>query len=64
MPVCPYCGKEIITLYSTQRRNLVWHDGKWLADISDNEAAVTCSACYEEIGPRDLDKLGVPNVLR
>ncbi len=64
MPECPYCGQEITTLYSSQRRDLVWYDGKWVIDISDNEAATACSACYEELGPRDLDKLNVPNILR
>ena len=64
MPVCPYCSQEITTLYSSLRRNLVWHDGKWIVDISDYDVAIACSACYEELGPKDLDKLGIPNKLR
>ncbi len=64
MPICPYCSHEITTIYSSLRRTLVSHDGKWVVDISDNEAAIACSGCYEELGPRDLDKLGVPNELR
>jgi len=64
MPVCPYCSEEITTLYSSPRRNLVWQDGKWVVDISDYEVAIVCSACYEELGPEDLNKLGVPNELR
>ncbi len=64
MPVCPYCNQEITTLYSSPRRNLVWHDGKWVVDISDNEVVIVGSACYEELGTADLNKLGVPNELR
>jgi len=64
MPVCPYCSQEITTLYSSLNRNLVWHDGKWAVDMSDGEVVIACSACYEEFGPKDLDKLGVPNELR
>ena len=64
MPICPYCSQEITTLYSSPRRDLVWHNGKWVIDISDYEAVIACSACYEELGPKDLDKLGVPSELR
>ncbi|MFC2001171.1 hypothetical protein ACFLUZ_01555 [Chloroflexota bacterium] len=42
----------------------MWYDGKWVVDISDDEAVVACSACYEELGPKDLDKLGVLIELR
>lgn len=64
MPVCPYCSQEITTLYSSSRRNLVWHEEKWVVDISDCEVTFVCSACYEELGPKDLNKLGVANELR
>lgn len=64
MSVCPYCNKEITTLYSSIKRDLVWYDGKWIADISGAEVVIACSACYEELGPRDLDKLDVPDELR
>ena len=64
MPVCPYCSQNITTLYSSLRRYFVWYDGKWVVDISDDEAVVACSVCYEELGPKDLDKLGVLIELR
>lgn len=64
MPVCPYCSQEITTLYCSLRRDLVWRDEKWVVDVSDGEAAIGCSFCYEELGPRDLHKLGVPSELR
>ncbi|MCK4784734.1 MAG: hypothetical protein KAV87_13360 [Desulfobacteraceae bacterium] len=64
MPVCPYCSHDITTLFSNSRRNLVWYDEKWLVDVSDGEVTIVCSACYEELGPKDLDKLGVPDELR
>jgi len=64
MPVCPYCSQEITTLYSSLSTNLLWHDEKWVVDVSDNEATIACSACYEELGPKDMDMLGVPNKLR
>jgi hypothetical protein len=64
MPICPYCKQEIITLYSSQKRELVWQDGKWVVDMSGDEVSIACSACYEELGLRDLDKLSVPNELR
>ncbi len=44
--------------------NLVWHDGKWVIDVSDYEVAIACPNCYEELGPKDLDKLGVLSKLR
>ncbi|MBA7644571.1 hypothetical protein ES703_52315 [subsurface metagenome] len=64
MPVCPYCSQEITTLYSNPMVNLVWHDGKWVIDVSDYEVAIACPNCYEELGPKDLDKLGVLSKLR
>ena len=64
MPVCPYCSQDITILYSSLRRDLIWHDAKWTVDTYYGEAATACSACYEELGPRDLDKLDVPNELR
>ena len=64
MIICPYCSQEITTLYSSLRSNLIWHDGKWVVDKSDDEVDIVCSACYEELGPKDLDKLGVPSELR
>jgi len=64
MPVCPYCDKEIDILYSSASRNLLWHDGKWTVDTSDGEVVIACSTCYEELGPKDLDKLSVPSELR
>lgn len=64
MPVCPYCSQEITKLYSSPRRNLVWNNGKWVIDESDYDVAIVCSACYEELGPKDLDGLHVPNELR
>ena len=64
MPVCPYCSQEITTLYSSLSRNIVWHDGKWVMDTSDDEVVIACSVCYEELGPGDLDKLSVPPELR
>jgi len=64
MTVCPSCSQEINTLYSSPRRTLLWHDGKWVVDASDYEVVIVCSACYEELGPKDLDKLTVPNELR
>ena len=64
MPVCPYCSQEITTLYSSLSRNIVWHDGKWVADTSDDEVVIACSVCYEEFGPKDLDRLNMPNELR
>lgn len=64
MPICPYCTQQITMLHSNLRRDLVWHDGRWVVDISYKEDITVCSSCYEELGPRDLEKLGVPNQLR
>jgi hypothetical protein len=64
MPICPYCGEEINALYSSLRRNLIWHDEKWLVEILDDESVIACSACYEELGPKDLDKLGITSKFR
>lgn len=63
MPVCPYCSQEITMLYSSTSKNIVWRDGKWVTDTSDYEVVIGCSACYEELGPKDLDKLNVPDEL-
>ena len=64
MPICPYCSHEIMTLYTSMTRNLIWYDKKWVVDISDDEIAIACSTCYEELGPKDLDKLRVSDKLR
>jgi len=64
MPVCPYCNQEITTLYCSLSRNLIWDGGKWVVDMSDYGVVIACSACYEEFGPKDLNKLSVPNELR
>ena len=64
MQACPYCSQTITTLYSSSRRNLLWHNGKWVIDVSDYEVAIVCSACYEELGTKDLDNVGVPSELR
>lgn len=64
MPVCPYCNLELTTLYSSTKREFVWHEGKWIVDISADEVIIACSVCYEELGPKDMDKLSVPSELR
>ena len=64
MPVCPYCSQDITTLYCSIRRILVRNDKKWDVDISDDETVIACSACREELGPKDLDELSVPSELR
>ena len=60
MPVCPYCRQEITMLFYSPRKNLLWEAGEWAIDQLDYDEAVVCSACYEELGPKDLEKLGVP----
>jgi len=64
MPVCPYCRQEVTTLYSSPRIDLVWYDGKWVIDLSNGDFTIGCSACYEELGPKDLDTLSVSAKLR
>jgi len=64
MPTCPYCGEEITLLYSCPRRDLIFYDGRWVAEASNSETNTACSVCYEELGPKDLDKLEVPNTFR
>ena len=64
MPVCPYCSQDIATLYCSIRRYLVRNDKNWDVDILDDETVIACSTCYEELGPKDLDELGVPSELR
>ncbi|HEY50925.1 MAG TPA: hypothetical protein G4O20_03875 [Dehalococcoidia bacterium] len=60
MPVCPYCGQEITMLFYSPRRNLLWDDGKWAIDQLDYDEVIVCPACYEELGPKELERLGVP----
>jgi hypothetical protein len=64
MPVCPYCGSKITKLYSNRSRDLKWQGRKWIRGISLDGAIIACSVCYEELGPKDLDKLNVANELR
>jgi hypothetical protein len=64
MPVCPYCGSKITQLYSSRSRDLKWQGRKWIMGISLDETTIACSVCYEEFGPKDLDKLNVANELR
>jgi hypothetical protein len=64
MPICPYCNEEITLLYSSPRRDLIFYNGRWVSEASNNETNAVCSVCYEELGPKDLDKLAVPNTFR
>ena len=64
MPKCPYCGSDIKQLFSSPRRDLIFCEGRWLAEASNNETNTVCSVCYEELGPGDLDRLGVPSTFR
>jgi hypothetical protein len=64
MPTCPYCGEDVTKLYSSPTIALVWQESAWTADEADKVSVIACSTCYEEMGPSDLDKLGVPAELR
>jgi hypothetical protein len=64
MPICPYCKQEVIRLYSNLRITLFWRDNICVVDNQDGENVTACSEYYEELGPRDLDKLNVPIEMR
>jgi len=64
MPKCPYCQAEIGTIYTSRTVHLKFKDGKWVEEQADRYCTYQCSNCYEEFGPKDLDKLGVPNEIR
>lgn len=64
MPICPYCNEKIALLYSSPRRDLIFYDGKWIVEASNNETNIVCPMCYEEMGPNDLDKLAIPSSFR
>jgi hypothetical protein len=64
MPECPYCKQDITKLYSSLRITLLWRDNIWVVDNEDGDEVTVCPECYEELGPKDLDKLSVPIEMR
>jgi hypothetical protein len=64
MPKCPYCHEEVVLLYSSLRQDLVYDSGKWIMKAISGDTNTVCSNCYEELGPRDLERLSVPKVFR
>ena len=60
MPMCPYCSEDISVLYASLRKDLIWQNEQWIVESLDDDTVVACSACYEEFGPKDLEKLYVP----
>ena len=64
MPQCPYCHKEIDTIYTSRTVHLKYKDGKWVEEQVDHYFTAQCPECYEEFSPEDLDKLGVPEEIR
>ena len=64
MLTCPYCIQEINELFYSPRKNLIFDSGNWDIDPSDYESVIVCPACYQELGLKDLDNLGVPQEYR
>ena len=64
MPTCPYCRQETNMLFYSPRNNLIFDSGNWYIDPSDYESVIVCPACYEELGPKDLDNLCMPQEYR
>jgi len=64
MTQCPYCHKEIGTIFTSRSVHLNFVDGKWVEEQADHYCTYQCLECYEEFGAEDLDKLGVPNEIR
>ena len=64
MPTCPYCTRELTTLYSSLRITLRWRNDSWNVDNQNGEEITTCPECHTELEPRVLDSLGVPVEMR
>lgn len=62
--VCPYCGKEVHTIYTSRTVHLVHVNDEWKEEQVDRYCTYQCPECYEELSPDDLDKMGVPNEIR
>ena len=63
-PVCPSCGKDITTIYTSRTVILAYKDGKWGEEQADHYFTSGCPECSEEFSPEDLDLMGVPNEIR
>jgi len=63
-PVCPACGKEISTIYTSRTVHLNHVDDKWVEEQIDRYCTYGCPVCSEEFSPKELDLLGVPNEIR
>jgi len=63
-PICPACGKQIDTIYTSRTVYLKFKDGKWGETQEDRYYTYGCPECGEEFCPTELDLLGVPSELR
>jgi len=64
MPVCPMCGKDITTIYTSRSVHLEYVSGQWVEKQDDHYFTYGCPECAEEFSPEDLDLMGVPNEIR
>jgi len=62
MPICPYCGEDVSVFYANLRKDLVWQNGHWIVESLDDYNVIACSACYEELGPKDLETLNISKI--
>jgi len=63
-PICPACGEEIGTIYTSRTVHLNHVDGKWVEEQVDRYCTHACSKCLEEFSPTELDYLDVPEEIR
>lgn len=63
-PICPACGKEISTIYTSRTMHLKQVNDKWVEEQTDHYCTYGCPECGEEFGPKDLDLLDVPQEIR
>jgi len=63
-PVCPACGKEINTIYTSRTVQLKYKEGAWGETQEDRYYTYGCPECGEEFSRKELDLLGVPNEIR
>ena len=63
-PVCPYCGKDITTIYTSRTVILTYKDGKWVEEMADHYFTTQCPECHEEFNYTELDALGIPQEIR
>lgn len=63
-PICPACGKQIDTIFTSRSVHLKHVDDKWVEEQDDHYFTYCCGNCSFELSDEELEALGVPEVIR